>query len=122
MDDQRLRQHHHLGHRRERPAHVVGHGLAHHVHRRGGARRHVERIAVGRRVDDRVHPDQGSAPGAVVDDELLAEDVGQMLADQACERVGAAARRRGDDDPHRPVGVVGLCRGGAGAGEEAKAD
>ena len=48
MNDERLRQLDQLRHRHEHFGHVVGHRLTRDMHRRGGARREIERIAVGR--------------------------------------------------------------------------
>src|SRR3954471_5358725 len=47
-----------------------------------------------------------AAAGSVLDDELLAHSLRQVLADDARQDVGAAARRVGDDPAHRPGGII----------------
>ena len=59
------------------------------------------RVAVRRRgLDDFAREDAGGA-GAVVDDDLRAERLGQPRAEDAREPVGGAARRRRDDEADR---------------------
>src|SRR2546427_38138 len=60
------------------------------------------------------------ATRAVVDGELLAERSRKVLPDETREGVGAAARRRRHDDPHRPVRVIRLRCGGHGQKDQAQ--
>ena len=73
------------------------------VRRRG----HEKRMTVGRCPRDRLRGDTTPCARPVLDDELLAEVLRQPLPHQAREHVGRAARRKADDDPHRP-GRIGL--------------
>jgi hypothetical protein len=60
---------------------------------------------------------RGVAAGAthVLDDELLAETVGQFLRDEARDDVGRSAGRKPDDDAHLPVRIrLRPCRRDAG--------
>ena len=52
----------------------------------------------------------------ILDDELLAVDVGQFLCDQAAEHIGRTASPKRHDDAHRPRRIV-LCEGDAGRGK-----
>src|SRR6185503_19314120 len=52
-----------------------------------------------------------------LDDHLLAPDLGELRAEHADHQVRAAARRVGDDQPHR-LGGIGLPEGRAAAGEQ----
>ena len=66
-----------------------------------------QRIAVGRRAHDRIGRDVAGGARPVLDDELLAEPLGERLTEQTHEDVGAAAGRIADDAAHRP-GRIGL--------------
>src|SRR6516164_1064445 len=59
-------------------------------------------MAVGGRTHDRLGADVARSARPVLDDEWLAEALGQPLTDQAREDVGRAAGRKADDDAHRP--------------------
>ncbi len=88
-------------------------------HRRiGGVERrilHQQRVAVGLGLRDQRGCDVAVTAALVVDDYLLAELLGEMFGEQAGHDVGAAARRRGDHQRDRPVGVGPLRqRGPAG--------
>jgi hypothetical protein len=58
----------------------------------------AERVAVGRGLGDRVDADGQRAAGAVVDDDGLAELLGQRGRDDARDVVGGAARRLRNDE------------------------
>ncbi len=75
------------------------------------ARRHQQRVAVGRALGDRIGGDHGPAAGAVLDHERLAETVGEMLAEPAREDIGAAARRVRHDDGDLARGILLRRRG-----------
>ena len=66
-----------------------------------------QRIAVWRRVGDHVSSEVAAGAGPVLDKELIVEPLGQRLRDQPSDDVGRGARRKADNDPHRPrrVGV-----------------
>ena len=113
IDHQPLRHDGELGQAGERLAHVPGHRLADEMHRGGGRRRQVERVAVRRLAMDILHGRQGAAAGPVLDHELLVQLLGQVLGDQPREGVAAAAGGGGNDDPDRAAGIVALrCRRG----------
>ena len=59
-----------------------------------------QRLSVRRRPHDRFSGDVASRAGPVLDDELLAEPLRQLLSDQTTHGVGRAARRVAYDDPH----------------------
>ncbi len=68
---------------------------------------HQERIAVGRRVHDRLGADIAAGARAVVDDELVTELVRQPLRNEARRDVDRAGGRSADNQSHRP-GRIGL--------------
>src|SRR5215472_12413478 len=61
-----------------------------------------QRIAVGRRTNDRFGADIGAPARTVLNDEWLAQALRQPLAHQAYQYIRRAAGGRGDDDAHRP--------------------
>jgi len=61
-----------------------------------------ERMAVGGRTRDRLGADVARSARSVLNDEWLAEALGQPLTDQARDDVGRAAGRKADDDAYRP--------------------
>ena len=70
------------------------------VHRER-ARDEQQRVAVCRRSGDELGADIARRARPVVDDDLLAPCFGELLAEQACEQIGAAARRVRHDPAHR---------------------
>src|SRR5262249_35563938 len=93
---------------------------------RRGVRRGVgepERVAVRLRPRDRLSPDHAASADPIIDDDLLAEALGQFLADDAGDSVGAAAgleRHDKTDWPlHRPALRMSEARP-YGRGEKAK--
>ena len=69
-----------------------------------------QRVAVLRRCDASSVPMTPPAPAAVVDDDLLAEPLAEVLRDQPPDHVVAAAGRERNDQPDR-LGRI-LLRGG----------
>ena len=65
-----------------------------------------QRVAIGRRRDDRLGAEIAAGAALVLDDEGLAEPLGQPLPDQAAGDVGGAARRERHHDAHRPGRIV----------------
>src|SRR5262249_24460573 len=63
---------------------------------------HEECVPVRRRFHDCLGGDIGASARPVLGDEWLAEALRELLADQARENVGSAARGIANDDPHRP--------------------
>src|SRR5258705_11450384 len=63
---------------------------------------HEERVAVRRRIHDRLGADVAAGPGPVLDDELLAKPLGKPLTDQARHDVGTPASGETNDYAHRP--------------------
>ena len=70
-----------------------------------------QRVAVGRRLRHQLGADDAAGAGLVLDDELLAEPLAELRADDARQDVVEPARRERHDHPHRPVRIVVL-RGG----------
>ena len=69
-----------------------------------------QRVAVRRRLGDVLGGDIVAGARLVLDDELLAELLGQPSADDARDDVGRSAGRIADDDAHRMVGIAGRPR------------
>jgi hypothetical protein len=86
-----------------------------------GADAHQQRVAVGGRLGDELVADRGIAAGAVLDDDLLAEHLGELGRDEPRGDIGAAAGGRGHDQPDRPGGVA-LRVSGEGRGAETDAE
>jgi hypothetical protein len=73
-----------------------------------------ERVAVGLRAGDRRGADGADRPDPVLDHEALSQGVAEILANDACAGVAAAARREGNnegDRPRRPA-LCGCAEGG----------
>ena len=67
-----------------------------------------------RRGGHHLRRDHAAGTGNVLHDEGLAEPAGELLRQQPREHIGIAARRRGRDQAHGPVGIFAV-----GAGEDA---
>jgi hypothetical protein len=59
-------------------------------------------MAIRWREHDGFGGDIAAGPGAVLDDEWLAEPVGQPLSEKPRKDVGRTTRCKADDDAHRP--------------------
>lgn len=70
-------------------------------------------MAVGHRTRGELRGDEGAATAAVVDDNLLAEGLGEFLREAARHDVGGTTRRGGRDeaDGFGGVGVGCVCAG-----------
>ena len=68
-------------------------------------------VAVRIGLGDDGFADGAAGAAAIFDDELLAEHLAELVVDDARGGVGAAGRRIGHHDPHRPVGIFGLRKG-----------
>ncbi len=87
-----------------------------------GVGRHVadeQRIAVGRRLGGGFEREVAVRARAVLDQEGLAERLGEFLRDDARDDVGSAAGTVGHQDLHRPA-WVGVLRHRRRDGEHAK--
>jgi hypothetical protein len=69
---------------------------------------HEQRVAVGRRAHRHLGANVVSAAGTILDEECLAEPLGEPLRDDARRNIGRAARRSRDNDAHRASRIV-LC-------------
>jgi hypothetical protein len=78
------------------------------VDRERRGRRREQRVAVCVRLEHQLGADIAAGARAVLDDERLPEPGVQLLRNDACRRIDAAAGGDVDDDPHRPV-RVGRC-------------
>ena len=65
-----------------------------------------------------VGADRAVGAGLVLDDDGLAEDVLDLVGDQAADEIGRAAGREGDHHADRAVGEVLRLHGGRGRGEQ----
>ena len=72
------------------------------VHRHAGVEAGLQRVAVRRRLGGDDSTGQRAGAGDVFDDEGLSELLGKLLADDARNDVGPAARSRCHDDGDRP--------------------
>ncbi len=70
-----------------------------------------QRIAVGLGMRDDFAGHVAAGAGAVIDDEGLAEQFAKLLGHDARQHVAWAARRKADQDRHRPLRVIGGERG-----------
>src|SRR2546427_13278043 len=66
-----------------------------------------ERVAVGRRLGDESGTDRSGRAGTVLDDERLAQGIGELRADHARHGIGRAAWRIRNDEFYR-LGRPGL--------------
>ncbi len=64
-------------------------------------RSHEQRVAVGGRFCRDFRADHSARAGAVFHDGLPAPKFTEVLGENACDDIGAAACRKGDDDTHR---------------------
>src|SRR5258706_471447 len=71
-----------------------------------GPRHDQQRVAVLWRVGDEFAADDATGATAVLNDDLPAQPVAEMLADHAADDVVDAAGRKRNDQPHRPVRIV----------------
>jgi hypothetical protein len=78
---------------------------------RAGVGEH-QRVAVGRGAGDRARAHEPAAAAAVVDHDLLAERGRELVGDDACHGVDAAARRVRHDQGDRPRRVILRARRG----------
>ena len=72
---------------------------------------HEQRLAVGRGAGDLLAADHAAGAGAVLDNDGLAPELGELAGEQPAGEVGGAARGKGHDHPD------GLCGKRAGLGE-----
>ena len=93
------------GNRREGFQRIVGQRVEPGIDR-GRQRHDQERVAVLRRVGDDLGANHAAGAAAIVDDDLLAEPLAEMLRDDAGDDVVDAAGRKRHDQPHRPVRVI----------------
>ena len=61
-----------------------------------------QRVAVGRRAHDHVGAERATGAALVLDVDLLAEFVGEIMRSEAADDVDGTARREGNDEPDRP--------------------
>ena len=91
-----------------------------------GDRVEADRVAIRSRLGDDVRADIAAGAGAVLDDELLARQFGEFLADDARESVGRAAGRKHHDVFNGSIGPVALgagdARGDHRCGERARGE
>ncbi len=73
-----------------------------------------ERVAVGRRLGGEVGADDTAGAAAVIDEDLLAQSLAELIGDDAADHVVAAAGRERDDHADRAARIVvrGRCRRG----------
>ena len=93
------------GDRREGFQRVVGQRVEPRIDR-ARERHDQQRVAVLWRVGDDLAADHAAGAAAIVDDDLLAKPLAEMLGDDAGDDVVDAAGRERHDEPHRLVRVV----------------
>ncbi|XQU69884.1 hypothetical protein OJJOAM_002615 [Cupriavidus sp. H18C1] len=79
-------------------------------------RRDADRVAVRRRLGDRVGADRAAATGAVLDHHRLAQDLAHLIGRAAADDVRGAARGKRNDQLDRLGRIVALCLCQRGAG------
>ena len=109
-----------VGHR---PQHADGREVLVGIERQPGVERRrdrvagdaveADRVAVGRRLGDGVGADIAARAALVLDQELLAGELAQFLADDARQHVGGCACREQVYVAHRLRGPVGISPGDA---------
>ena len=67
---------------------------------------HQERIAVGGGLGREIGAEHAAGTGPVVDEDLLAEFLAELIGDDAADHVVAAAGRERNDQPDRPVRII----------------
>jgi len=65
-----------------------------------------QRVTIGFGIDHRFGGDVVAGAGLVLDHELLAEPLGEPLADQPRDDIGRSARRISDNPAHRPGRII----------------
>src|SRR3954465_2915087 len=93
---------------------VAGLGIEYRRDDVGGDAGDDERVAVGLGCRARLRAYDAAGAAAVFDEELFAEGGGEMVGDDAAERVGGATGGERRDDPDRPVRPVLRLRRAAG--------
>jgi len=89
-----------------------------HGHSRGAEQ---DGVAIGFGVGDQGGADIAGGARLVLDDQLLAQELGEPRRQQAGENVGRPAGCEGDHHANGPVGVVGLRQGAARHWQRSKA-
>ena len=101
------------------------------IERRGRRQRHVDgerlraevqRVAVGRSSRGGSRADIAAAAGTVLDHDLLAPHLRQLVGDEAAQNVDRARRRERDDHLHRPFGIFLRRRRAAEPKHKARSD
>src|SRR5262245_19708038 len=65
-----------------------------------------ERVTIRRSAPNVLGAEVATHDGASIDDELLAETLGQVLCNQAADDIGRAPCRKSDDEFDRPCRIV----------------
>ena len=95
------------------PERIVGElAVEKRIHDERAVDRHQQRVAIGRGLGDGLGADDGVGARPVVDDDLLAQIFAHLLAHEAAEKIGGAARRERNDerDLARRIGLGDRCR------------
>ena len=120
-DHEHHRGHHHHGDRREIPGRIERQRrVERRVDRQRAGVGREQRVAVGRRLRDRLGRDVAAGARLALDDERLAERLGKLLGDEARRGVARPARREADQHAHR-LRRPGLGRGRGGESDDASA-
>jgi hypothetical protein len=112
MGGRRIGHHHDVGNNREQTdrrevvERIVAGGRIERRVDRQIRRAEQERVAVRRRVGRLVGADIAAGAAAVLDDDLLAPDLGQALRQRTRQRVTAAARWKRHDQTHEAVRIA----------------
>ena len=81
-------------------------GLNKRIHGERPVRADQQRITVGLRVRDILGADAAAGPGAVLDHDRLPQRFADLIADNAADDVGIAARGERHDQPDRPSRII----------------
>ena len=114
MRDQHIGRRSNQRHMRKVPHRVIRHGL-HQIGHDGqwAGETEQERVAIGRGLSHDVGADQSGGAGAIINDDLPAEQFGQRRRHHACNDIIRSARRRRRDHADRTLRIGrGLYRRG----------
>ena len=108
IEDERHRIDHQHRYRREALDRIPRHFADQRIGSDRAGSCHEERVAIGSSARDRFVPERARSPADIVDNDGLLESLAKLRPEDARDRVGAAARREGNDQPDAARWIV-LC-------------
>ena len=123
MHDKQFRHRDRHRHRREVAIEIVRQLVVKiRIEREHRAAREIKGVAVGRRLRDVLGSEDAAGAGTVVDDDLLAGHLRQLLGNRAAENIRRTAGRKADDEANRLARIILRLSGRRGehAGSDAR--